>query len=136
MDSDEFEKQMRALEWFHAFRCLPGAWVVLRLDGRGFTKFIEREGFERPFDFKFQGLMRQTAQVLLEELQGIYAYTESDEISLLFQHPYQSPQQELWEIGAVEWFVIIRTDPPLRRRRRKSRLVVVQLPLLPDGTEG
>lgn len=53
-----------------------------------------------------------------------------------YQHPYQSPQQELWETGSVEWFVIIRSDPPLRRRKRKSRLVVMQLPLLPDGTHG
>jgi hypothetical protein len=53
-----------------------------------------------------------------------------------YQHPYQSPQQELWETGVVQWFVIIRTDSPVRRRKRKSRLVVVQLPLLPDGTQG
>lgn len=56
MDSDEFERRMRALEWFHTLRCLPGAWVVLRLDGRGFTKFTEREGFEKPFDLRFQDL--------------------------------------------------------------------------------
>ena len=53
-----------------------------------------------------------------------------------FHHPYQSAQQELWEPGSVEWFVIIRTSPLVRRRKRKSRLVVVQLPLLPDGTQG
>jgi tRNA(His) guanylyltransferase len=101
MDSDELEKQMRALEWFHAFRCLPGAWVVLRLDGRGFTKFTEREGFEKPFDFKFQGLMRQTAQVLLEELQGIYAYTESDEISLLFQPDWDLFDREVEKLVSI-----------------------------------
>jgi len=53
-----------------------------------------------------------------------------------YQHPYQSPQQELWEEGSVEWFVVIRTNPPVRRRKRKGRLVVVQLPLLPNGTQG
>lgn len=53
-----------------------------------------------------------------------------------YQHPYQSPQQELWEAGSVEWFVIIRTDPPAHRRKRKGRLVVVQLPLLLDDTQG
>lgn len=51
-----------------------------------------------------------------------------------YQHPYQSPQRELWETGSVEWFVIIRTDPPMRRRKRKGRLLVVQPPLLPDDT--
>ncbi len=51
-----------------------------------------------------------------------------------YQHPYQSPQQELWEPGEVEWFVIIRTDPPTRRRKPRQRFVVMQLPLLSDGT--
>lgn len=54
----------------------------------------------------------------------------------LLRHPYPSPQLELWEPGEVEWFVIIRTDPPARRRKRKGRLVVVQFPLLPEGTHG
>lgn len=49
----------------------------------------------------------------------------------LYRHPYQSPQQELWEAGIVEWFVIIHADSPVRRRKRKGRLVVVHLPLLP-----
>jgi transposase InsO family protein len=53
-----------------------------------------------------------------------------------YRHPYQSPQQELWQAGSVEWFVIIRNAPPVRRRIRKSRLVVMQLSLLLDGTEG
>lgn len=49
MNSNEFEKRMRDSEWFHSLRCLPGAWVVLRLDGRGFTKFTEREDTS-PYD--------------------------------------------------------------------------------------
>jgi tRNA(His) guanylyltransferase len=35
MDNDEFEKRMRELEYFHGLRALPGAWVVIRVDGRG-----------------------------------------------------------------------------------------------------
>src|SRR5215470_17922227 len=27
------------------------------------------------------------------------------------RHPYHSPQQELWQAGEVEWFVIIRNTP-------------------------
>ena len=54
----------------------------------------------------------------------------------LYQHPYQSPQLELWEAGSVEWFVIIRVAPLVRRRKRPGRVIVVQPPLLPDGTQG
>lgn len=85
MDSDNFEKKMRSLEYFHSLRLLPGAWTVIRVDGRSFSRFTESR-FEKPFDRKFHELMVQTAKALLEELQGVYAYTESDEISVLF-HP-------------------------------------------------
>ncbi|HEY9819431.1 MAG TPA: tRNA(His) guanylyltransferase Thg1 family protein [Candidatus Sericytochromatia bacterium] len=83
MDSDEFEQQMRSLEYFHSLRLLPGTWVVVRVDGRGFSQFTKSR-FQKPFDVEFHKLMVQTASALLEELHGIYAYTESDEISVLF----------------------------------------------------
>jgi tRNA(His) guanylyltransferase len=82
MRPDEFERRMRALEIFHSLRLPPGAWVILRLDGRGFSRFTEGH-FEKPFDARFHGTMVQTAQAVLEGLQGLYAYTESDEISVL-----------------------------------------------------
>lgn len=82
MESDVFEKQMRALEYFHNLRFLPGVWAVIRVDGRGFSKFTKSR-FDKPFDRKFHDLMVQTATALLTGLHGIYAYTESDEISVL-----------------------------------------------------
>jgi hypothetical protein len=39
MDSEEFEKRMRALEYFHSVRVLPGAWTIVRVDGRSFSRF-------------------------------------------------------------------------------------------------
>src|SRR5262245_51449437 len=94
MTHEEFEKQMRALEYFHSLRFLPGAWVVLHLDGHGFTRFTASR-FEKPFDVKFHAYMVQTARRLLEQLQGIYAYTESDEISLLFPPTWSLFDREL-----------------------------------------
>lgn len=56
----------------------------------------------------------------------------------LFDHPYQSPQLELWPSDQVEWFVIIQAHPygSRPRRKRTARLVVMQPPLLTDGTQG
>jgi hypothetical protein len=55
----------------------------------------------------------------------------------LYDHPYQSPQLELWPASDVEWFVIIQADPyGSRPRRKKKRLIVVQFPLLSDGSQG
>jgi tRNA(His) 5'-end guanylyltransferase len=41
MHPDEFERRMRALECYHALRMPPGAWIILRLDGRGFSRLTE-----------------------------------------------------------------------------------------------
>lgn len=82
MDADEFEAAQRAREYFHGLTVLPGAWTVLRLDGRGFSRLTD-EHFDKPFDQRFSDLMVTTAQALLTELGARYAYTESDEISLL-----------------------------------------------------
>ena len=50
----------------------------------------------------------------------------------LYDHPYQSSQQFLWESGEVEWHVILRTDPPVRRRKQRGRVFVMQPPLFAE----
>lgn len=66
MDSDSFEAKMREGEYFHTLRILPGAWVVIRVDG-SFSKFTEPR-FEKPFDLKFHEMMAKTTEVLLQEV--------------------------------------------------------------------
>ena len=97
MRPDEFEERMRALEVFHALRLLPGAWIILRLDGRSFSRFTETR-FEKPFDSRFHDGMVQTAQAVLEDFQGLYAYTESDEISVLFPRAWDLFDRELEKV--------------------------------------
>jgi len=50
----------------------------------------------------------------------------------LYDHPYQSPQLELWSKDSVEWFVIIQAAPYGSRPRgkRKGYVIVIQPPLL------
>ena len=100
MDNDTFEKQMRSLEYFHSLRLLPGAWTVVRLDGRGFSRFTESR-FEKPFDLKFHQLMVETAKAVLEQMQGIYAYTESDEISVLLADDWDLFDRSLEKIVSI-----------------------------------
>jgi hypothetical protein len=56
----------------------------------------------------------------------------------LFDHPDQSPQLELWPKDSVKWFVIIQVASygSLPRRKRAARVLVMQPPLLTDGTQG
>lgn len=100
MHPDEFEAQMRALEYYHSLRVLPGVWTVLRVDGRGFSRFTESR-FEKPFDPRMRDLMVRTAQALLEEMGGIYAYTESDEISVLFRPEWDLFDRELEKLVSL-----------------------------------
>lgn len=57
----DFEQAMRAREYFHALRFLPGAWVILRVDGHGFSRLTETR-YDKPFDAAFNGFMVRTAQ--------------------------------------------------------------------------
>ncbi len=100
MDSNELEQAMRDLEYFHQLRCLPGAWIVLRLDGRGFSKLTTSQ-FDKPFDGRFRDVMHQTCKALLEALHGIYGYTESDEISLLFRRDWNLFDREVEKLVSI-----------------------------------
>lgn len=44
-------------------RLLLGCWIVVRLDGKGFTKFTALHNFEKPSDARGLGLMDAAAQV-------------------------------------------------------------------------
>jgi tRNA(His) 5'-end guanylyltransferase len=56
--------------------------VVIRLDGHCFRTYTR--GFSRPFDERIHRAMVGTAMDLLERFHACTAYTESDEISLIF----------------------------------------------------
>lgn len=78
----DLEARMRRGEYFHGQRVLEGTHIVVRVDGRSFSRLTERT-CEKPFDARFHGRMAATAGALLKTLEGRYAYTESDEISVL-----------------------------------------------------
>jgi tRNA(His) guanylyltransferase len=67
MEPKSFDSKMRELEYFHSLRILPEAWIVIRVDGKGFSRLTESR-FEKPFDIKFHDLMVTTTQTLLDEL--------------------------------------------------------------------
>lgn len=51
----------------------------------------------------------------------------------LYDHPYQSPQIPLWEPGEVEWYLILRADPPSQRRKHGGRVFIMQPSLFTEG---
>ncbi|MCL2184782.1 MAG: hypothetical protein FWB86_02865 [Treponema sp.] len=86
MKFDDLDKQMRVFETSHDFCVLPDLFIIARLDGRNFTSLTKEIGkFEAPFDEKFRDLMVEATKHLMDcGFKVIFGYTESDEISLLF----------------------------------------------------
>lgn len=100
MKHDDVETRMRALEYFHALRALPGAWLVIRVDGRSFSR-LTQASFEKPFDQRFHDIMLETSEALLDGLGGVYAYTESDEISVLLPRQTSLFDREVEKLVSV-----------------------------------
>ncbi|KAI1400621.1 tRNA guanylyltransferase [Hypoxylon fuscum] len=64
---------------------LPNTWVVVRLDGRGFTNLCAKYNFEKPNDRRALDLMNAAAKAVVTELHDItIAYGVSDEFSFVF----------------------------------------------------
>lgn len=86
MKFDDLDQKMRVYETAADYCVLPGIFMVARLDGRSFTRLTKEIcHFEAPFDNRFRDMMVQTAESLMTcGFRVIYAFTESDEISLLF----------------------------------------------------
>lgn len=65
------------------YRLLPNSYVLVMLDGRGFSKLVKNK-FEKPFDENFIYMMNETAKYVCENVDGCkMAYVQSDEISLV-----------------------------------------------------
>ncbi len=87
MKFDDLDLKMRVYETAHDYCVLPEVYLVARLDGRNFTKLTkEVHQFEAPYDLCFRDYMVATVEHLMKSgFRVVYGYTQSDEISLLFQ---------------------------------------------------
>lgn len=86
MKFDDLDSKMRVYETAHDRSVLPNMFIVARIDGRGFTRLTkELHDFDKPFDERFRDMMIETVKHLMQcGFNVLYGYTESDEISLLF----------------------------------------------------
>ncbi|CAM6091503.1 unnamed protein product [Calypogeia fissa] len=65
---------------------LPHTWIVIRIDGRGFTRFANVHEFEKPNDMQALHLMNECAKAVLEDIPDIiFAYGVSDEFSFVLR---------------------------------------------------
>ena len=68
--------------------------IIIRVDGKCMKNFTR--GFKKPFDAILSSSMINTAKYLLENIEGcVFAYTQSDEISLLLKND-QTNETNAW----------------------------------------
>lgn len=79
-------------------RLMPGLPVIVRLDGRSFHTFTK--DMPRPFFAPMSRCMIETARHLVKETHPVFAYTQSDEITLVFYDP--DPLQEMIFGGRIQ----------------------------------
>ena len=103
MNFDDLDAQMRRFETSLDQIIPAGTHIVARLDGRGFTRLTKMQmEFERPFDERFHALMTQTAEHLMAcGFRIAYAYTQSDEISLLFERDEQTFGRNVRKVNSL-----------------------------------
>ena len=77
---------------------IPGIPVVVRLDGKRFSKFTKN--LVKPFDIGFTELMVATTRDLVEQTGAKIGYTQSDEITLIFLQ--DKPKSEIYLNGRVQ----------------------------------
>ncbi|WVR08667.1 hypothetical protein IAU60_005725 [Kwoniella sp. DSM 27419] len=65
---------------------MPGTFIVVRIDGRGFHKFSDAHSFDKPNDRRALDLMDMAAKTVMAEYKDvILAFGESDEYSFLLK---------------------------------------------------
>ena len=107
MDKTSLGDRMKAYERLSEVTLCPRLPVIIRLDGKGFSRLTKK--LDKPFDSKFMQVMQLTTEYLCKNISGcMLGYTQSDEISLvlrndqsLLSQPYFSNRvQKLTSISA------------------------------------
>lgn len=103
MRFDDLDNRMRAFETAHDLCVMPELFIVVRLDGRSFTRQTKDVWqFDAPFDTRFRDLMLATTAHLMDcGFSAVYGYTQSDEISLLLRRDDATFNRKLRKIVSV-----------------------------------
>jgi tRNA(His) guanylyltransferase len=81
MDKTNLGDRMKQYESSTESRIIPRLPVIVRLDGRSFSKFTK--GMKVPFDNDFRQAMIEVTKYLVEQTHAKIGYTQSDEITLV-----------------------------------------------------
>ena len=98
-DNTSLGDRMKGYEAVHRAVLPRRTYTLLRLDIRAAHTYLR--GAQRPFDVEFMTDMDAVAEAVCAEISGtVFAYTQSDEISLLITD-FATPQTQPWFGGVV-----------------------------------
>jgi tRNA(His) 5'-end guanylyltransferase len=77
---------VKKFEEVYDLSVLANIYLVVRLDGRCFSSLTEKRGYQKPFDDIFNKTMCNIVEYIMRDsgFNILYGYTQSDEISFLF----------------------------------------------------
>lgn len=67
-------------------KCLPNCWIIIRVDGKNFSKFTDTHKFIKPNDIRALELMNTAAKSVMKEYNDvILSFGQSDEYSFVLK---------------------------------------------------
>ncbi|MEV5211262.1 tRNA(His) guanylyltransferase Thg1 family protein [Micromonospora sp. NPDC053740] len=104
-DTDSLGDRMKGYERATLTLLPRRTYTIIRVDGRAFHSYLR--GADKPYDQQFMADMDAVAQALCQEVSGaVFAYTQSDEISLL-ACDFATPGTQPWFGGVAAKVVSI-----------------------------
>lgn len=92
---------MKDCEIYSNLRVPCGSKIIVRVDGRNFSKIAPRLKLEKPYDLDFVGMMVATCQDFFQEFSPCFIYTFSDEINILLDYvPFSGRLEKLNSVFA------------------------------------
>ena len=74
---------MKECEIFSGLKVPCGSKIIIRIDGRKFSKLSRDLNFKKPYDERFRDVMVKTGEDFFKEFSPAFIYTFSDEINIL-----------------------------------------------------
>ena len=121
---------MKDYEIYSSLKVPKNSKIVIRLDGRAFHKLAEDLNLEKPYDENFYRVIAEVCEDLFKEFSPVFAYTFSDEISLLFDRlPFDGRIEKINSViasFAASSFVIHYGDVFKKPPSFDSRVIPIQ----------
>lgn len=102
MDKTTLGDRMKVYEGAYDQRIIGRLPVIIRCDGKGFSKYTKTIGAEKPFDEIFSSVMAEATRSAASNIEGcLFGYTQSDEITFVLRND-QSLESTPWFANRVQ----------------------------------